>query len=383
MEGRGVQAQGALAGVINGGGSRGMPGFPREMRRMKVLSSDRYLSLLAIQRMTLLRSSEKLAVLSILEGGASLSGLSSRDIEAAVGRSFAGRLPETASLLAEAEGDAILLGRLGARFASLADADYPAILREIPQPPFGVYLRGSSLDQAMPAAAIVGTRFPSGLGIETALSIAGDLAAAGIAVVSGLARGIDGAAHRGALRRAGKTCAVLPCGVEAVYPASNRGLASSILEEGGLLLSEYPPGTEIRKSRFPERNRLISGLARALVVVEAPAGSGALITADFALEQGHDVYVAAACLEGPRSAGLDRLASEGARLIRSGREIVVEWGLSGRLSRVLAGADAIPDAVSLALGCATGSQAEGIALAAALRAELDAAAPSLGGGYKA
>jgi DNA processing protein len=344
---------------------------------MKATASDRYLSLLAIQRMTSLRSSERLAVLSLLEGGADLSQLSSRDIEAAAGCSFAGKLPDTRILLAEAEGDALLLDRLGARFASWVDAGYPAALREIAQPPFGVYLRGRDLDQVLPSVSIVGTRCPSGIGMETALGLAGDFAAAGLAVVSGLAKGIDGAAHRGALRGGGRTCAVLPCGVDAVYPAAHRGLAAAILDCGGLLVSEYPPGTPIHKSSFPERNRIISGLSRALVVVEAPAGSGALITADFALDQGRDVLVAAACLEGPRSEGSDRLHSEGARLLSSGWELVEEWGLVDLLpSRGSHGASSprTETAVQHGATCASGSSHEGRSLAAALRAELRAGA---------
>jgi DNA processing protein len=209
--------------------------------------------------------------------------------------------------------------------------------------------------------AVVGTRHPTGAGVEEALRLSGELSSAGLPVVSGLALGIDAAAHRGAIASGGFTCAVLPCGVESVYPAGNRGLAARILEAGGLLASEYPPGTEIRKSRFPERNRIISGLCRGLLVVEAPSGSGALITADFALEQGRDVFVDASRLGGAQSCGLDRLAADGARPVSSAAEVIAEWGLKplgyGRAFQYIEGES-------------HESSIEGRSLAAALRAEL-------------
>jgi DNA processing protein len=339
---------------------------------MKATCGERELNLLAIQRMAFLGTSARLALLGFLDSGASLSLLSIRDVAALTGRPLQPGLPSPASFLAEAEGDALLLERLGARFACMTDPDYPAAFAEIPQPPFGVYLRGAAIPQDRPAVSIVGTRLPTGLGMATAFSLARDFALAGLPVVSGLARGRDGAAHRGALRGRGFTCAVLACGVEAVYPAAHRSLAASILESGGLLLSEYPPGTEIRKSRFPERNRLIAGLSRGTIVVEAPAGSGALITADFALEQGRDVFVASACLEGPRSAGLDRLASEGARAIGDGSEVRAEWGWEAMAASIPA-SSVSPWSDGLGPCADEGRRAsliEGLALAEALHAEL-------------
>jgi len=344
---------------------------------MKAFFGERELKLLAIQRMSFLGTSAKLALLRFLDSGASLSLLSIRDVAALTGRPLQAGLPSPATFLAEAEGDALLLDRLGARFSCVCDGDFPAALAEIPQPPFGLYLRGASIPQDRPAVSIVGTRLPTGLGMGTAFSLARDFALAGLPVVSGLARGIDGAAHRGALRGRGFTCAVLACGVDAVYPAAHRSLAASMLESGGLLLSEYPPGTEIRKSRFPERNRLIAGLSRGTIVVEAPAGSGALITADFALEQGRDVFVASACLEGPRSAGLDRLASDGARPIVDGSEIRAEWGWEGMAGAVpAAGGNPWRDGLGLPPDDDTrASMMEGLALADALRAELGGLVP--------
>jgi DNA processing protein len=189
-------------------------------------------------------------------------------------------------------------------------------------------------------------------------------------VVSGLARGIDSAAHRGALAAGGLTCAVLPCGLESCYPLSNRGLAATILEKGGLLVTEYPPGTEIRKHRFPERNRIITGLARGLLVVEAPAGSGALISADFALEQGREVYIAASRMGGARSAGLDLLAEEGAALLSSPGELLRDWGLAEPSAPGAATAEGRASETDWRGEGVEGASIEGSSMAAALRAEL-------------
>lgn len=325
---------------------------------------------LALQRSSFLRAEEKLRLWDLVDDPASLSVLSLHDLEVALGRRLEPRCWNPAKLVALAEADALLLEKIGARFIQFDELDYPPLLRETARPPFGLYARGVMLDPDRPAVAMVGTRLPTGRGLETARSLAKELAAAGICVVSGLARGIDAAAHRGALdgrpraaglgRRGGPasphgagsssgaglpgsgaaaraagsigdrglTCAVLPCGIESVYPPSNRGLAAAILDSGGLLLSEYPPGTDIQKYRFPERNRIIAGVARACIVVEAPLGSGALITAAEALGEGRDLWVASACLGGGRSAGIDRLASEGAPALGSAVELLADWDLA-------------------------------------------------------
>jgi DNA processing protein len=321
----------------------------------KPLENKRLLGL-AVQRLSFLKPEEKRRLAAALDEGAQFSSLSLRDVERIAGRALPGRSFLPAALLSEAERDAALLERLGASFVCIEEEDYPAALREIPGAPFGLYLRGESLPSDLPAIAIVGTRYPTPAGLRAAQEAAADCALSCLPVVSGLARGIDSAAHRGALSRRGFTCAVLPCGIESVYPAGNRGLASAILEAGGLLLSEYPPGTQIYRSRFPERNRIISGLARGTLVVEAPADSGALITADFALEQGRDVFVAAACLGGPRSAGLDRLAAEGAKCAASARDVFDDWNLMATYSN---------EASAQGEG-----EGEGLLLAASLRAEL-------------
>ena len=177
-------------------------------------------------------------------------------------------------------------------------------------------------------AAVVGTRKPSGRAAAQAYGIARDLGRAGVPVVSGLALGIDALAHRGNLEGGGATAAVLGSGLDRIYPSSNRPLARRILETGGVLLSEYPPGTEPQKWRFPARNRIIAGLARGALIVEAPASSGALITAQFALEQGRDLWVGSSGASGAAlGEGTMRLVREGARAVSSAGEILYEWGI--------------------------------------------------------
>jgi DNA processing protein len=292
---------------------------------------------LAIQRIPRLRSDERLKLWDIVDDERSLSLLSREDIEAELGRDLGHAAWAPDSRLEEAAGDARFLERSGCRFIHYDEDSYPTSLRETAHPPFGLFARGMDLEAAAvsfaaaEAVAIVGTRTPTGRGLDAAFSLARDLCSAGLPVISGLARGIDSAAHRGALAGArgaagGRTCAVLPCGIDRVYPPGNKALASAILEEGGLLLSEYPPGTEIRKYHFPERNRIIAGMARACIVVEAPAKSGALITAEHALDEGRDVWVAADCLGGQRSAGIDRLAEDGAPALCGAEELLSDWG---------------------------------------------------------
>jgi len=153
-----------------------------------------------------------------------------------------------------------------------------------------------------------------------------DAGKAGIAVISGLAMGIDIAAHEGNTAGGGRSVAVLGCGIDTVYPPSSAAAARRMLEAGGCLISEYGIGSLPLKHHFPERNRIISGIARAVVVVEAPAKSGALITAEFALEQGKDLYVHGRCIASSKNAGLRRLGADGAETVDSGNDILRAWG---------------------------------------------------------
>ncbi len=335
------------------------------------MGSRRELVALALQRAPSLRPDEKLLVWDLVADEAAFASLSLRDLESFVGRRFESAAWAPASLLEAAAEDAILLARIGARQVLFDDPEYPPLLRETFRPPFGLYYRGTSLPADVPCAAIVGTRSPTGRGLDAARRLAFGLAASGLPVVSGLARGIDAAAHRGAIEACGPTCAVLPCGPDAIYPPSNKELAAAILDSGGLLMTEYPPDSGMHKYRFPERNRIIAGVARACAVVEAPEGSGALITAEHALQEGRDVWVSAPCSGGPRSAGSDRLEADGARALSFAAELLEDWGL--RVPAAARRACFMPSTLALAAASPSPGGA-GRSLAASLRAELGLAA---------
>jgi DNA processing protein len=247
-------------------------------------------------------------------------------MEAILGRPLK-RFAAMDKLRVSAERDAEAARRLGIRWVSLASAAYPPLLREIYDPPVVLFYRGALPDGDKPMAAIVGTRRPHGAPARAAFDIGRGLGAQGISVVSGLALGIDAMAHRGNLEGGGRTYAVLGSGADEIYPSSNRPLARRILEAGGGILSEYPPGTGPQKWHFPARNRIISAMARGTLIVEAPAASGALITARFALEQGRDLWVASA---GLAFEGTARLSEEGAKTICSASDILTEWGIEER-----------------------------------------------------
>jgi DNA processing protein len=202
---------------------------------------------------------------------------------------------------------------MAVRFLRRGDEAYPPLLGQLYDPPPQLYLRGEASSEllARPAVAVVGARSCSAYGAEVARTLGRELAAAGAVVVSGLARGIDGEAHRGALDAHGPTVAVLGCGIDRDYPRSHADLARRI-GEAGLIVSEYPPGVEPAPWRFPARNRVIAGLSLATVVVEARERSGALITADFALELGRDVFAVPGEITAARSVGTNNLLRQGA-----------------------------------------------------------------------
>jgi DNA processing protein len=207
-----------------------------------------------------------------------------------------------------------------------ADPAYPAALRAIPDPPSPLYVRGRLRGDDRIAVAVVGTRRPSPYGAAAADRLANGLARWGITVVSGLARGIDGVAHRAALRAGGRTIAVLGCGLDIVYPPEHAGLAAQIVQAGAVI-TEYPAGTPPLKHQFPRRNRLISGLTLGVVVVEGRDGSGALITADCALDQGREVFAVPGSIFAPTSALPHRLLRQGATLVTTAEDILDELRL--------------------------------------------------------
>ncbi|MEZ5530621.1 MAG: DNA-processing protein DprA [Porticoccaceae bacterium] len=208
---------------------------------------------------------------------------------------------------------------------TLLDKDYPPLLKEIAGAPPLLFVRGDPLLLSLPQLAMVGSRSASPQGIRTAEQFAGALAAHGFAITSGLALGIDAAAHRGALL-SGKTVAVLGTGVDVVYPRQHRQLYQQIVDQGGAIVSEFPPGTAPLPSHFPRRNRLISGLSLGVLVVEAALRSGSLITARYALEQGREVFAIPGSIHNPLSKGNHQLLKEGAALVESAADIVVQLG---------------------------------------------------------
>ncbi len=211
----------------------------------------------------------------------------------------------------------------GARCIALEDAEYPAQLRGIPQPPATLWARGTLATEDALAVAIVGSRHATPYGLEMAEGLAADLAAHGVTVVSGLARGIDSAAHRGALSAGGRTIAVFGSGVDVIYPPENRRLAASIVEHGALL-SQFEPGTAPLPQHFPQRNRVIAGLSLGVVVVEAAERSGSLITAGFAGELGREVMAVPGRATSEQSAGAHRLIQDGAALVTGWRDVVAQ-----------------------------------------------------------
>jgi len=210
------------------------------------------------------------------------------------------------------------------RIVTLVDQDYPSLLREIDDPPLVLYVAGELPIDTSKAIAIVGTRRASRYGNLVAGRFASQLALRGIAIISGLAAGIDSAAHQGALDVGGRTVAVLGSGLDCLYPKRNRALFDRIVAEGSAI-SEYPLGTKPAKWTFPQRNRIISGLSRGVIVVQAPERSGALITARLALEQGREVFAVPGNITSIVSAGTNRLIKYGAKLVDKVEEILDEF----------------------------------------------------------
>jgi DNA processing protein len=226
------------------------------------------------------------------------------------------------------------LDRKGLRFVGRSDREYPRLLRELHDPPPGLFVRGTAAVEllAAPAVAIVGARACSSYGAQVARLLGRELAAAGLVVISGLARGVDGEAHRGALEAGGVTVAVLGCGVDRDYPAAHAQLAARICERG-LVIAEYAPGVEPAPWRFPARNRIIAGLALATVVVEARERSGALITADFALEAGREVFAVPGEITSSLSSGTNALLRLGATPLTAAADVLEALGIEPAATR--------------------------------------------------
>lgn len=209
-----------------------------------------------------------------------------------------------------------------------ADAAYPSLLKTLPDAPAALFARGDARLLQEPQLAIVGSRSPTGGGLANARAFARHLATQGFVITSGLALGIDAAAHRGALSANGATIAVMGTGPDIIYPREHLALSEDIVQAGGLLVSEWPPGTMARKEHFPRRNRLISGMAEGVLVVEASLQSGSLITARLAAEQGREVFAIPGSIHNPLSRGAHRLIRDGAKLVETGQDIFEELAAS-------------------------------------------------------
>jgi DNA processing protein len=283
------------------------------------------------------------------------------------------------------------LAERGLRFVGRSEPAFPPLLGELHDPPPGLFLRGSGDVELLrlSAVAIVGARACSSYGGQVARMLGRELAAAGLVVVSGLARGVDGEAHRGALEAGGATVGVLGCGVDRDYPAAHASLARGICEHG-LVVSEYAPGVEPAPWRFPARNRIIAGLAVASVIVEARERSGALITADFALEAGREVFAVPGEITSSLSAGTNALLRLGATPLTCVSDVLDPLGIRparrepaelGEHARTVLAALAEEPAGADELGRVTGLDAAALATALA-ELELAGAAAEADGIYR-
>jgi DNA processing protein len=224
----------------------------------------------------------------------------------------------------------------GNGIVTLADTNYPQALLNIPDPPLLLYVKGRPDLLNRPALAVVGSRHATPQGIGNAEAFARSLGQAGLCIISGLAHGIDAAAHRGALCGLGGSIAVVGTGLDRVYPAANRSLAHELATRGALL-SEFPPGTPPLANNFPRRNRIISGMSMGCLVVEASLQSGSLITARLALEQGREVFAIPGSIHAPQSKGCHALIKQGAKLVETTRDILEELGWMNACVAAMAG----------------------------------------------
>ncbi len=264
------------------------------------------------------------------------------------------------------------LPNLGARLVKWTDADYPPNLRQIADPPPFLFVRGTASLTDSTCIAIVGARAASDIGRRMAQRLGLELAAKGFTVVSGLARGIDGEAHQGALDAHGKTIAVLGCGVDVIYPSEHRKLADEIIASGGALISELPIGAPPLAENFPTRNRILSGLCLGVVIVEAAEKSGSLITARMALEQDRQVFAVPGSPLSGKTRGSNRLLKEGAKLVECVEDVIEE--LAPQMAGRSPAAARVPSAESARTPPTSNTEASAV-VAPLVQAPIDAKAP--------
>lgn len=264
--------------------------IPLESALQQSLTKAELLKRLLIADLTFLTTKEKLLLQENVTSASELAALDLVAIEKCIKRTFKRVSWNGPQLLAKAQTAAKLIDALGIHYTFFKSPDYPALLREIPDPPYALFYRGRLSALSEPCVSVVGTRRATAGAQKAALSFAREAASGGCTVVSGLAYGIDVAAHKGALEsECGATVAVLASGIDTISPSAHTKVARRILDRGGCIMSEYTPGTPAVAFRFVQRDRLIAALAPATVIIQAPSGSGALITASFALEYGRDV----------------------------------------------------------------------------------------------
>jgi len=227
------------------------------------------------------------------------------------------------------ESDLELIQKLGVELVPITSENYPVNLRHVCDAPVLLYVRGRLVESDKMSIAIVGSRRASEYGLSVAEKLARDLASSGLAIISGGARGVDTAAHKGALAAEGRTIALLGCGVDVCYPPENRKLFE-VITEAGALVSEFPFGAPPEAWRFPPRNRLISGMSLGVLVCQSPAASGALITAGYAAEQGKDVFAVPGNIDEECNAGCHALIKDGAKLVECADDVLLELGLESK-----------------------------------------------------
>lgn len=276
-----------------------------------------------ISLLQFLKTNEKQKLAKNFSDVESIAGLSLKDLSMAVGRNLITKEFNGDVLKKKLEHALKLIDRYRMQCSNIADDDYPQKLLRLSDPPFMLFMRGEKIKQEK-MIGIVGTRKPTGYGMQTAFTYAQKLAQKNVTIVSGMAIGIDGYAHKGAVSVNCPTVAVLACSVDNLYPKSNTGLARKILTNGGTIVSEYPPETKPLQYRFLERNRIISGLSDVLIVIEAPKDSGALNTAKYALDISVLVAVIDEMLQSPQNTGGIFLTEHGAKVVHSVDELLNE-----------------------------------------------------------
>ena len=291
------------------------------------------------------------------------------------------RAAEAPHIIRDADAQLSRAATLGVVPLAFGDDRYPARLAAIGDPPPMLWVRGNVSALSEPAIGMVGSRAATSYGLEMSKRIAMDLARAGVTIVSGLARGVDSAAHRAALLGRGRTIGVLGCGIDRIYPAEHKELARE-MEQAGAVVSEFPPGVPPLPHHFPMRNRIISGLSLAVVVVEAPQKSGSLITASAAAEQGRDVMVVPGQVTGGRNRGGHLLIRDGAKIVECSDDILQELNLSPEIAGNLPTFAMPPETAAFTvdeLAARTG-ELPNIVLARLLELELAGQIQRLGGG---